>query len=486
MKVQHVRIAGAIVFATMVAAVLSGTAVAANGLQELSNAFAEVSGEVKPAVVSVISEKDIDAQSNPRNMQRFFEQYPFFREFFDRNLPQFRQRQPRRPITGLGSGVIIDGDKGYVLTNNHVVDGADRLKVRTSDDQQYDAEVKGRDPKTDVAVIQIADLDRRLPEADLGISSEMRVGDWVLAIGSPFGLGLAQTVTAGIVSGTARRAGLTDYDDFIQTDAAINQGNSGGPLVDLNGKVIGINTWIMSRSGGYDGIGFAIPIDLVKEILPQLLEKGKVRRGKIGVMIKDVSDIEEDKAEYLNIEVDYGAYVDEVIEGDPGEKAGIEPGDVIIEFNGERVEGGMDLSRRAAITPPGTKVKIVAMRNGKRKNFNVTLGEMEDEMMAKTGEQEPGQNDIGITVEDVSKELAEQFDFDDDLDGVVVTEVERDSSAARKGIAPGAFILKINRNPVKSANEFYDIVEKRKQGQSLFMLVYQDNKTRLVAINPDE
>ncbi|MCD6288005.1 MAG: Do family serine endopeptidase, partial [Candidatus Hydrogenedentes bacterium] len=472
-----------IVVASMLVAVAVALSVAwpkpvaeSSGLQSLrnlSNSFADVAGKVKPAVVSVISEQVLQTQD--WNAPLFFPDNPFFREFFGDPYRQPRQRrqtpQQRPVLRGLGSGVIIDGKKGYVLTNYHVVKGADKLKVTLADDREFKAEIKGVDPKTDIAVVHILDLKETLPQAELGTSSDMRVGDWVLAIGSPFGLGLAQTVTAGIVSGKGRQASITDYDDFIQTDAAINQGNSGGPLVNLDGQVIGINTWIMSKSGGYDGIGFAIPSDLIEEILPQLIEHGKVRRGKIGVLIRDVSTLDKQTAKYLKIDVDYGAYVEEVVEGDPAEKAGIEPGDVIVSFNGEKVQNQMELRRRAAITSPGTRVKIGLLRKGHKETVYLTMGEMEDDKAASISVPgaEPQKNDIGITVENISSDIAEQYELDKDIKGVVVTDVEPGSAAAERGIKPGAVITKVNSKPVTSARAFNNAVKKRKQGESIFL-----------------
>jgi len=452
----------------------------ADSLRELSDAFARVAENVKPSVVSVISEKELT-----RSAPWFFNDSPLFREFFG---DMYRQRNgsPRQEwketVRGLGSGVIIDGKEGYVLTNNHVVTGADKLKILLADKREFTAEVKGADPRTDIAILQIVDKDGPLPQAVLGRSEHLRVGDWVVAIGSPYGL--SQTVTAGIVSATGRGAVIPDpsvIQDFIQTDAAINRGNSGGPLVNLDGEVIGINTAIASRSGGYEGIGFAIPIEMVQEVKDQLIETGKVTRGMLGIRIQDVDRLAEDVRKSLKIDVDYGAYVEGVVKDTPAEEAGIRPGDVIVEFKGKRIEDSRNLQKMAAATAPGTKVKLVVLRDGSKKKLSVTLGEMADDMSV-VQPQKVSESNLGMTVEKVTPQLAKRFGIDEDSKGVVVTGVAPEGPAARAGLKTGSVILEVNRESVETVKQFEKALDKSKETDSVLLLVQQEGVTRLVSV----
>jgi len=491
MKTKYLQVAVMLAAAAVLAHVWPAGVGEANSPQELSDAFANAAEDVKPAVVSIVSEKELRIRG--RDMSPwfwFFDDNPGFRDFFE-GWPRQGQRAPQREwkqtITGLGSGVIIDGKEGYILTNNHVVADADKLRVTLADKRTFTAEVKGTDPNTDIAIIVLVDKDKgdKLPQARLGRSENVRVGDWVLAIGSPYGL--PQTVTAGIVSAKGRASVIPDssmIQDFIQTDAAINRGNSGGPLVNLDGDVVGINTAIFSSSGGYDGIGFAIPIDMVNEILNELIEKGKVTRGLIGVMIGDVASVSDELAESLDIDVDYGAFVSGVIEDSPADEAGIQAGDVVLEFDGERIETSKELQRRAAATAPGTEVRVVVLRDGRKKNLSVTLGEMTDES-AREPTAPFGETDLGMSVRELTPELARRFEIDEDTEGVVVTRVESGSPAARAGLNPGAVILEVNREPVKTVAEFNKATEKSRDDKSVLLLVQQEGMTRLVAIRLD-
>jgi len=487
MKSRCSQMAAWTVIAIMLACALPAHIARADSLGEPSSAFAGVAEDVTPAVVSVISETERELRYSgiPRF---FFDDNPLFRDFFGE---MFRQpngsppREQKQTVRGLGSGVIIDGTKGYVLTNRHVVAGADKLRITLADDRRFEAEVKGADLRTDVAVLQLLDLDsgEKLPEAPLGKSETLRVGDWVVAIGSPYGL--SHTVTAGIVSATGRTTVMGDariIQDFIQTDAAINRGNSGGPLVNLDGEVIGLNTAIASSSGGYEGIGFAIPVDMITEILNELIEEGKVTRGRLGVMISSVKDVDDEKLKDLGIDTDHGAYVDGVTKGLSAEQAGIQPGDVIVEFDGERVEGNKDLVQKASATKPGTKVKIVVVRNGRRKRISVTMGEWTDETTMAAEERKVEETDIGVTVQELTPELAGRLDVDRQTKGVVVTGVVPGSPAHRAGLTPGSIIIEVNREPVETVAEFREALGKPGDGKSVLLLVQQEEMRRLIWI----
>ncbi len=485
MNTGRFRTVASAVVAVAVLYALSGIVAQADSLRELSDAFARVAEDVKPAVVSVYSEAEMEVRYG--GIPWFFEDSPLFREFFGDRFRQPNGTPPRgqkQIVRGLGSGLIIDGKKGYVLTNNHVVAGADKLKVTLADNREFDAKVKGADPRTDIAVLELLDIDGRLPEAELGRSENLRVGDWVLAIGSPYGLD--QTVTVGIVSATGRGAVIRDnpslIQDFIQTDAAINRGNSGGPLVSLDGKVIGVNTAIASQSGGYEGIGFAIPIDMVNEVLDELIETGKVTRGRLGVEILSVSGLPGEVAENLGVKVDYGAYIRGVSKDSPAEAAGIQPGDVIVEFNGERIEDSAELQRKAAATAPGSKVRVVVDRGGDRKKLTVTMGEWEDEGLAFAAGERPSEVDIGVTVRELTPEVARQLDIDEATKGVVVSRVVPGSAAQRAGLTPGTVILEVNREPVTTVREFNTALGESKGARSVLLLVQQGQMTRLVSV----
>lgn len=486
MKMRCSQMAAGAVMAVILACALPVHTARAGSLKELSDAFARVAEDVTPAVVSVISEteRELPYQGAPGF---FFDDNPLFRDFFRDMFRQpngSRPRERKQTVRGLGSGVIIDGTKGYVLTNNHVVDGADKLRVTLADNRKFEAEVKGADPRTDVAVLQLLDLDGKLPEASLGRSDTLRVGDWVVAIGSPYGF--AQTMTAGIVSATGRAGVIDDMSviqDFIQTDAAINRGNSGGPLLNLDGEVVGINTVIASRSGGYEGIGFAIPVDMITEILDELIEKGKVTRGRLGVEIMSVTRVPDDILEALDIDVDYGAFAGAVVKGSSAEQAGIQPGDVIIEFDGKRVEDSKDLVQKTSAAEPGTEVKLVVIRNGRRKRLSVTMGEWTDERTMAAEEPKMEEADIGVTVQGLTSELADRLNVGRDMKGVAVTGIVPGSPAQRAGLMRGAIIIEVNREPVGTVAEFREALGKLEENKSVLLLVQQEGMTRLVLIS---
>jgi serine protease Do len=374
---------------------------------------------------------------------------------------------------GLGTGFIIDKE-GFILTNNHVVEDADEIKVKIVDDAEYSAKVVGRDPKTDLALIKI-DPKSPLTPLPLGDSDRLEVGDWVVAIGNPFGLG--NTVTAGIVSAKYRQLGAGAYDNFIQTDASINPGNSGGPLLNTAGEVIGINSAIFSQSGGSIGIGFAIPVNMAKDLLPQL-KKGKVIRGWLGVMIQKITPELKDK---LKLKDDRGALVADVTAGGPSDKAGIKRGDVIVSFDGKEVKESNDLPYMVASTPVGKVLTVEVLRSGERKSLQVKIGELEEEKEAgEVGE--PGiEPDLGMQVEQITPEIARYFGLSE-TSGVVVVQVADNSPAADAGVRPGDVILEIDQTHVRDLRQFNQKLKDYKPGDTILLLVKRQNATLFLTL----
>jgi serine protease Do len=399
----------------------------------------------------------------------------FFKNFGDDN----RQRR----ASSLGSGFIIDAE-GIVVTNFHVIENAEEITVTLSDETSFTAKVLGQDQKTDIAVLKIDPGDTTLTAVPFGDSDSLRVGDWVLAIGNPFGLG--GTVTAGIVSARGRDIGNGPYDDFIQTDASINRGNSGGPLFNTDGEVIGINTAIFSQSGGSVGIGFAISSNLAKRVTKQLVEFGTTRRGWLGVFIQEVTS---DIAETLGLEESGGALVSSVNENSPADIAGLEPGDVILSFDGKKIERMRDLPRIVAETDIGTTVVVEIFRGGRLSTVDVTLGELEKaELVGLVGEQPEGDaqtlDRLGFTVDDLDAELAVELGLDETLTGVVVTEVAAGSPAMEKGVEPGDIIRRFGQRRVDSAADLATSVgETVDAGRSgVLLLIERDGRERFVQI----
>jgi serine protease Do len=395
------------------------------------------------------------------------------KDFFDRF---FRDQMPRDfKQQSLGTGFIIDKE-GYILTNNHVVEKTDEIKVTLADKKAYVAKIVGRDQKTDLALIKI-DPDEAVAALPLGDSDRLEVGEWVVAIGNPFGLG--HTVTAGIVSAKYRRIGAGSYDNFIQTDASINPGNSGGPLLNTSGEVIGINTAIFSRGGGSIGIGFAIPVKMAKDLLPQL-KTGKVVRGWLGVMIQSITPELQEK---LKLKSEMGALVADVTEGGPADKAGIERGDVIVRFDGVEVEEMNDLPYLVASTPVGKQVTVEAIRKGDTKRFRVTIGELKEEgespVVAKAGPE------LGMTVREITPELADRFALSESS-GVVVIDVERNSPAAEAGIRAGDVIVEVDQDPVRSMEEFDERIRGYKPGDTLLLLISRRGTTLYLTLTIPE
>jgi len=387
-----------------------------------------------------------------------------FRDFFDRF---FKDQMPRDfKQQSLGTGFVIDKE-GYIITNNHVVEKADEIKVKLADEREFSAKIIGRDAKTDLALIKI-DPDRALVPLPLGDSDKLEVGEWVVAIGNPFGLG--NTVTAGIVSAKYRQIGAGSYDNFIQTDASINPGNSGGPLLNTSGEVIGINAAIFSQSGGSIGIGFAIPVNMAKDLLPQL-KKGKVIRGWLGVMIQKITPEIKEK---LKLKDNKGALVADATASGPAEKAGIKRGDVIVSFNGKEVKETADLPYMVASTPVGKVVTVEVIRKGERKSLQVKLGELKEEEEAPVvSEAKPR---LGMTVEEITPEVAKELGLSE-TGGIVVAQVEENTPAAEAGLSAGDVILEVDQAPMKNVEEFNQKLETYKAGDTILLLVKRRGAT---------
>jgi serine protease Do len=417
-----------------------------------SSSFAGVVKRVSPSIVK------ITVQINPRHASIGGDdgsQFPglndpFFRQFFGNRIPIV----PEVPETGLGSGVIVSSD-GYIVTNNHVVDGAKQVTVTLADGRELLARVVGRDPQTDIAVVKVSAKD--LPAVTFASSAKVEVGDRVLAIGNPFGIG--ETVTTGIVSATGRRAGLgLAYEDFIQTDAAINPGNSGGALVDVEGRLVGINTAILSRSGGFQGVGLAVPADLVGSVVDNLVANGKVVRGYLGIGVQDLTPT---LADSFGLKQQGGALVSDVQPGSPGARAGLKSGDVITAINGRAVDSASRLSLTVGETPPGTKVALDVLRDGRTEQLTATTtskpsvdGRGDAQAMSPADDQGVLN---GVGVADIDANARRDLNLPDRLSGAVITSVDPGSASARAGLREGDVILEINRHPVDSAKAAVDL-----------------------------
>lgn len=438
--------------------------------------IADLVEEMGPSVVNLYSTKTTKTSRNG-GMPQFHDNQDIpdlLKKFFDLPIPERQPQQPQK-AQSLGSGVIISAD-GYIVTNNHVVEGAEEIKVRCTNHEEYDARIIGRDPKTDIALIKIEPRNG-LTYVEFGDSDKIRVGEWVVAIGNPYGF--ENTVTAGIVSAKGRSIGSSPYENFIQTDASINLGNSGGPLFNLDGDLIGINSVIFSRGGGNIGLGFSIPVNMVKNVVDQLKEHGSVTRGWLGVMIQHVTA---DLAEKFKLDRPIGALVGEVMENSPAAKAGIKQGDVIIKFMGREITNMATLPSLVALTPIDTKAELTIIRKGKRKTIKVTIGKLdEDQLGSDSASNESINQKLGLTVQEITPELAKTLEIKED-GGVIISDVTSGSPAALAGIRRGEIILEINQKPVASIKEITEILEAIKPDSNILLLTKRDDHTRFIVI----
>jgi serine protease Do len=441
-------------------------------LRRMGKAFTSIAGKASPAVVGIRATKvgrSSSAESFNPSEEDLFEY--FFRRRAPRRYQQPLRERPRQ--VAQGSGFLVTSD-GYILTNNHLVGDTEEVRVQLSDSRSLKAEVVGTDPETDVAVIKIDAKD--LPYVELADSDTLEVGEWVIAIGNPFGL--SHTVTAGIVSAKGRNdLGVANFEDFIQTDAAINFGNSGGPLLNLDGEAVGINTAIIGP-GGNVGIGLAIPISMAKAIYEQLKDSGQVVRGYLGVGINNVGA---GVGEFYGAANDQGAMVSTVMEGSPAEKAGIKPDDIVVELQGEPVANASELMNRIAIQKPGTDVELVVLRDGKRKKLTVTLDKRPDGSQLAAGSPSQSEVDVGLYVQNLTEELAERLDYSG-LSGVLVTEVQAGSPAEEQGIQPGDLIMEVNREPVPNVRQWNAALGKAAAKGKVLLRIRSEGGGRLVVI----
>jgi serine protease Do len=452
------------------------------------DSFADLAERLTPSVVNISTAQSVRATPEERD---FIPKPPpgspfedLFREFFERQRRGEGERERR--VTSLGSGFIID-PSGYVVTNNHVISQADEITVVLNDKRQFPAEVVGRDTKTDLAVLKI-EVDEPLTAVSFGDSDGTRVGDWVMAIGNPFGLG--NTVTAGILSARGRNINAGPYDDFLQTDAPINRGNSGGPLFNMDGDVIGINTAIFSPSGGSVGIGFAVPTSIAERVIVQLREFGHTRRGWLGVRIQRVDEV---LAESLGLDDPIGALVADVSADSPAEEADLQIGDVIVEFDGKEIPEMRALPRAVAVTEIGKLVDVVVLRNERRLTIQVRIAELDESeavlaSLTETEEVPPeSANSLGMSLSAITPELRERFDLDKDAHGVVVTDVDPTSASGERGIRPGDVILEVGLEKVETPAEVLNRVKAARETKrrSVLLLVDRAGDQRFVGVEFD-
>jgi serine protease Do len=436
-------------------------------LSKTDHAMAELVSAVQPAVVNIASTKILERQAVPSP----FSNDPFFRRFFgDQFGPSEKPRKHKQ--SGLGSGVIVD-ENGYILTNNHVIKDADEIVVKLSDKREFKGKVIGTDEKTDLAVIKIDS--NALPVIKLGDSDALKVGETVLAIGNPFGL--SHTVTSGIVSAKGRaNVGIADYEDFIQTDAAINPGNSGGALANIKGELVGINTAIFSTTGGYQGIGFAIPSNMARVVMESLIKNGKVVRGWLGVSIQPLTP---DLAKQFNLKDDKGALVGDVVENSPAEKAGFQRGDVIIRFDGKVVGDALSLRNMVASTTPNKEVSIEIIRDGNPKTLNVTISEASAETQTPV---KAFDNQMkGVQIQTLTPELRKTLGIPDQTKGVVITDIE-EGSPAEGILGRGDVVMEINKHGIEAAKDYEAVVSKIESTRDILLLIYRKGSTLYITL----
>lgn len=449
--------------------------------------FADLVDDLLPAVVNISSTQKAIAHEDFPELPQFPEGSPF-EDFFE----EFMQRRGQRgmdqaPPASLGSGFVIDAEEGYIITNNHVIRDAEEVRVTFHDDVTLTAEIIGHDEKTDLAVLKVNPEEKELHDVEFGDSAGMRVGDWVVAIGNPFGLG--GTVTAGIISARQRDIQAGPYDDFIQTDASINRGNSGGPMFNLNGEVIGVNTAIFSPSGGSVGIGFAIPSALARPVVDQLIEFGRTRRGWLGVRIQSVT---EEIAESLGLEGEQGALVASITPEGPAERAGLQHGDVILEFNGRTIDEMRDLPRIVAETPIGEEVDVVLWREGERVNVSVEIAELEkaeEEGLLETGTPAPANQStditaLGLSVSELNEKARMNYSIPREISGVIISDILDGSEAMEKGLQEGDVIVELNQQAVDSPEGLVEVVGNALEAgrKSVLLLVNRGGNVRFVAM----
>lgn len=447
-------------------------------ISQSERTFVEIAKAVTPAVVNISATRVVRREEQRPS---FPFQDPFFRRFFGEESPHPgipRQRKEQ----SLGSGVIIDSS-GLIVTNNHVVAKADQITVVLSDKREFKGTVIGSDPKSDIAAIRIEADD--LPVAEWADSDQLEVGEYVLAIGNPFGLN--QTVTMGIVSAIGRaNVGVADYEDFIQTDAAINPGNSGGALVDTHGALVGINTAIFSQSGGYMGIGFAVPSNMVRSVLESLVEHGKVVRGWLGISIQEVTP---QLAREFGLEKSQGALIADVLAGSPAQKAGLKQGDVVISLMGRPIDGASQLRNQVAQIPVGERARIIVIRNHKEKIFDVKIEEQPEDLAQSDGADEPDEEEegngaalAGMEVRTLTPALARKFDLGRNQKGVVVMDVASGSAAEQAGVLPGDLIMEMNRRPIRSLADYREILSDLDEAARILLLVSRQGKALFLSI----
>ena len=428
--------------------------------KDFTNAFIDVSKKSNPAIVSIISQKEVEVY-NP------FKSHPFFQDdFFPKDFFGFPDESYKS--NSLGSGVIIDAKKGYIITNSHVINKSDEIKVVLYDKREYEATIIGEDPLSDIAVIQI-DNDS-LTNLTMGDSDDLQVGQWVIAIGSPFGLHLNHTVTAGIVSAIGRSDVMSkmNYENFIQHDAAINPGNSGGALLDLEGNLIGINTAIATRSGQNAGVGFAVPINQAKKVANDLIETGTVKRGWLGITIQDITD---DMKSYWKLKNKKGALVSQILENSPAEKSGLKEEDIIIKVNNDEIENSSDLRNTVSENYPNKEITLTVLRDNKKKKIKVLLGERPTNESLVNGDWNKNEefDILGLKIESSNN------------NGVKITDIKPDSSAGREDLRVGDVIKSIGRRIINSPSDYFDMIENYDEGDTVMMKVIRNNNARYIA-----
>lgn len=444
-------------------------------LEQTSKAFSEIGKKSTPAVVFIKAQYNsptADASDEYENPFDYFND-EFFKHFF--GIPQNKsfKQLPQQPQISGGSGFVIS-ETGYILTNYHVIKDTNQITVVMNNGEEHEGKVIGSDPRTDLAIVKIDA--QKLPFLSFGDSDQLDIGAWVIAIGNPFAL--QSSLTVGVVSAKGRQnLRITDLEDFIQTDAAINPGNSGGPLLNLRGEVIGINTAIVSKTGGYMGIGFAIPSNMAKHVVNQILDNGTVKRGYLGIFLQE---LDKEMAEAFNLDKSEGVLVSEVTKDSPAEKGGLKQGDIILEYNGKQVKNLSSFRNDISNIEPGAEVILKVMRNGKPETIKIVLGTYPDEVaIAKQSTQ------IGIEVSELKnlpEEILNKYNYNPSSDGVMITSVKHNSIAEKAGLKAGMLILQINQKKVKSLLDFQEVIKDADQKKHIILLIRHQNVTRFVTI----